>query len=348
MEFNKIHYGDNLEIMRSMKEKTIDLICTDPPFNSDRNYESSEGLAFSDTWNDKEETYAARYKLRRLAEEDHRYIRLNEALEGFDLLLKDNEKMKGYLAFMGPRILEMHRLLKDTGSFYLHCDSSASHYLKSLLDTVFGYKNFRNQIIWSYNKWQSGNKKSFPKTHNIILFYSKTVNSNFNVLFQKELTPDMKGNRKREYKRCISTPKDFKRLTVYDKTNPKAIAQINSSEFNKDEIIYLDNIDPTESLKQIDVWSDIPILGATAKERIGYPTQKPCALYERIIKASSNEGDIVLDPFCGSGTTLDAAHQLNRKWIGIDINEDAMKIAYKRIFSNKKDQQLLLEEKDGK
>ena len=290
---NTIWYGDNLEIMKKMAFNSIDLIYLDPPFNSKRNYNQiykdahgrplpEEALAFCDAWT--------------LTEEKENQIRnfANELLsqgarpdfvkfwETWILALRHtNKALLSYLVFMTVRLWHMHCLLKDTGSIYLHCDPTASHYIKIIMDGVFGHDNFVNEIIWHY---QTGgaSKRHFSRKHDVIFLYSKSKNYYF-------CFDNIKVKR---------TAKSISRAS-----NPKGA-----------------RIQAGDELKiAMDVWTEIQALNPMAKERLGYPTQKPLALLERIIKASCPQDGIVLDPFCGCGTTLDAAQKLNRKWIGIDI-----------------------------
>ena len=337
---NRLYFGDNLNRMRKIKSGKVDLICTDPPFNSGMQYctfyndSEAKKEAFTDIWTYNKTTEKIRDDIENRAndpsnESNYIYEAVRTTLEGFDLQLQNKRSgpkgsMRAYLTYMAPRLVECHRLLKDTGSIYLHCDPTASHYLKTLLDTIFGLENFRNEIIWEYNKWQNSSK-AFQKNHDVILFYSKSNNYTFNTIFKNEMTPDMEANRKRGYKRSISKNKGRKQLTVYDRNNPKARAQINSGEFAVNKIKYLDEEYINRKPKMPDVWTDIHNLGTSANEKLGYPTQKPRNLYERMIKASSNEGDIIFDPFCGTGTTLDAAQVLNRHWVGIDLTFLALK-----------------------
>ena len=209
-----------------------------------------------------------------------------------------------YLVMMTNRLLELHRVLKPSGSLYLHCDPTASHYLKIILDNIFGGENFRNEIIWSYRKWAVA-EKCFSKNHDVILFYVKdNGNSEFNVLLQQ---------------RAPSTLKRF--------GNKKIVSAIDSS----GRRVPSQTLDEeSEGVKMSDVW-DIPIIAPSSKERLGYPTQKPLALLERIIQASSNKGDVVLDPFCGCGTAVHAAQDLGREWIGIDITHLAISLIEKRM-----------------
>ena len=206
--------------------------------------------------------------------------------------------MKGYLKFMEPRLAEMHRLLKDTGSIYLHCDTHASHYLKVMMDNVFGMKHFRNEIVWCYTMPVSSTQH-FPRKHDTIFLYWKTSTGVFNA--------------------------DAIRIPY----NPESIARYGRNQGNKglygDSYVFIDNGKVPE-----DWWVDISKL-KNQTERNGYPTQKPLKLLERIIRASSNQGDVVLDPFCGSGTTLVAAKTLGRKYIGIDQNPEAVRIAQSRL-----------------
>ncbi|MEM9424272.1 MAG: DNA methyltransferase, partial [Spirochaetota bacterium] len=211
--------------------------------------------------------------------------------------------MKAYITYMIQRLIEMKRILKDSGSIYLHCDPTASHYLKTVMDTIFGKNNFINEIVWCYKKWSVA-EKMFSKNHDIILLYSKGSNYTFNIQYQK---------------RAPSTLKRF--------GNNKIVSELSKSGIRKPS-----QTREEESLgvKMADYWN-IPIIAPSAKERTGYPTQKPLALLERIIKASSEEGDLVLDPFCGCATTCVAAQRLGRNWIGIDIEEKAVEVLLDRL-----------------
>ena len=234
---NQLYHGDNLAILREMPDASVDLICTDPPFNTGKDWG-----AFNDKW------------------------------EG---------GLKGYLKFMEPRCVEMRRVLKNTGSLYLHCDPTASHYLKVMLDSVFGIKQFRNEIVWCYD---TGNttSKSYRRLHDAILFYTKTSDYVFSI----PMVPRVCQN------------------------------QILTDNRKKSPSWWID-LKPYRHVKHV--------------ERTSYPTQKPVALYARIIKASSNQHDTILDPFAGSGTTLDAAQSLGRQWIGIDQSEEAISVIQKRL-----------------
>ena len=306
---NKLYFGDNLEILREMDDEQVPLICTDPLFNSGRDYNAfiSDSLAqkkaFTDTWTWDTAARDARADIEHRAYTSDTYKALNNCLKGYDLVLQNavsgsRSGMRAYLAFMGSRLAEMHRVLTKNGSMYLHCDPTASHYLKGVMDAVFGVDNLRRELIWNLNT-ASGYKsqvKGFIRGHDVILYYTKSIDAFvFNKIFQPH---------KPEYIRRFRKVDEHGRR--YRDDRPNSARQ------------YLDQ---TKGVALTDVWSDIMSFqqNSTSIERLGYPTQKPRVLYERMIKASSNEGDIVLDPFCGCGTTIDAAHTLKRQWIGIDI-----------------------------
>ena len=238
-------------------------------------------------------------------------IKVIKTLQPVDLIYADPpfnigifKKMpfKDYLKWCEQWIKECHHVLKSTGSIYLHCDPTASHYLKIIMDNIFGVKNFRNEIVWCY-KTSGKSIEHFPRKHDIILFYSKSNRYLFNEM------------------RIIDTGKNISRYSKIDSEGNKYYMRS-----GKYKVVYKGTV-PVN-----DWWSDISALTNNAKERCGYPTQKPEALLERIIKASSNEGDLVLDPFCGSGTTCVAAKKLNRNYIGIDISNEAIDICKKRMI----------------
>ena len=305
---NKLYFGDNLEILREMPDERVHLICTDPPFNSGRDYNAFIGdslaqkKAFTDTWTWDTAAQDARADIESCAYTSDTYKALDTCLKGYDLVLQNavsgnKGAMRAYLAFMGPRLAEMHRILKDTGSIYLHCDPTASHYLKGVMDAIWDQENhsknesFRNEIVWSYRRWPAKHP-NFQRMHDIILRYVKSANVTWNQLYEPKAASTLKvfGNKKVK--------------SAYAPDGKRIPAEITNEE--------------SKGVPLRDVW-DISVIAPSAKERLGYPTQKPRALYERMIKVSSNEGDIVLDPFCGCGTTIDAAHTLKRQWLGIDI-----------------------------
>jgi DNA modification methylase len=293
---NTLFTNDNLFVLYGMNSEIVDLIYLDPPFNSKRMYSApigtkAAGASFKDmwTWEDVNDAY-----LDKLIE---KYPDLVNFIRSIGRM--HSKAMMAYITYMTQRVIELHRILKSTGSFYLHCDPTASHYLKILLDEVFGSKNFRNEIIWSYQRWTGATEK-FQSMHDVILFYRKSESVTFNPLYEGYSAKSMhKGKR-------FSTTEQGK-VVKQDYTE-----------------------DTTRQKLMRDVW-DISILNSQSKERTGYPTQKPLALMHRIIKASSNQGDIVLDPFCGCATTCVAAQQLGRKWIGIDIEKQAAGVLVERL-----------------
>jgi len=300
---NYLYYGDNLDILRRyIKDESVDLIYLDPPFKSNQAYnilfkerngtESAAQIrAFEDTWHwdrKAEETY-----IEIVEKLPKKVADLIRALRSF----LGNNDMMAYLVMMAIRLQELYRALKPTGSIYLHCDPTASHYLKLVMDAVFGAKNMKNEIIWHYRRW-TGKAKRFQRLHDIIFFCTKEDNYNFNALY----TP--------------YTEKSLYRKQWYH-------TRI------KGDDIYETAIDE-RGVRMGDVW-DIPVINSQAKERLGYPTQKPEMLLERIIKVSSNEGNIILDPFCGCGTTVVIAEKLRRKWIGIDITHLAISLMRHRL-----------------
>ncbi len=305
---NLLFYGDNLEILRNyIPDKSIDLVYLDPPFNSKRayniifkdkegRYPPSQIRAFDDTWHWSEETERALDELSRSEYPAQLYrtlLAFREALGTSDMM--------AYLVMMAIRLAELWRAMKDTASLYLHCDPTASHYLKIILDQVFGVKNFRNEIVWCYTRPGVKHQKQFPRVHDTILYYSKTDKWIFNP--NEIRIPYAKSTIERG-KYSVATSKVTKGI--------------------KERIL------PTGGKLPEDWWR-IPMIQGNSNERVGYPTQKPLALLERIIKASSNEGDVVLDPFCGCGTTVAAAEKLGRRWIGIDITILAINLIEKRI-----------------
>ena len=297
MKKNTLYYGDCLEVMGEWADNSVDLIYLDPPFNSKADYNiifgtqrnggDNEDLAqltaFTDTWewDEKAEKRVALIKSA-IAHPARR------AILAFSEIYPDGSGMLSYLSYMAERIAEMHRLLKDTGSLYLHCDPTASHYLKLILDEVFGKGNFRNEIVWCYTS-PSRAKKFFPRKHDYLLFYTKSNEWVFNA--------------------------DSIRVPYIKRETGKT-----SGIFKKSHTLSSKGKVP-ESW-----WTKFSPVGRIKRERLNYPTQKPLALLNRIIMASSNEGDLVLDPFCGCGTTIVAAHSLKRNWIGIDISAYAIEV----------------------
>ena len=328
MEINQLYYGDCLTVIeKDIDLESADLIYLDPPFNSNRSYnaiykdETGRPLpdqieAFCDLWTLDEERERAIRNLPSLMIDkgvDHSVVKFWESW--MDALRNTNPRMLAYLSYMVERLVWMKDILKPTGSIYLHCDPTASHYIKIMMDGVFGSKNFRNEIIWSYSGWNARLNRSFSSRHDIILFYGKSVNQRFNS-YALEWESEEEYIRVRRQKVYIDD--EGKKYVLSDGGAGKRVRR-----YLAEAMAYGKPVD--------DVW-EIPKINNSSKERLGYPTQKPLALMERIIKASTNEGDVVLDPFCGCATTLEAAEKLNRKWIGIDIAIHAInKVASARL-----------------
>ena len=300
--------GDNLDILRGVNSECVDLIYLDPPFNSNRQYAApigskAAGAAFKDTWtlDDVDEAWHGE-----IADRNPAMYSVVGAAK-----LAHGSGMQSYLIMMAVRLLEMKRVLKKTGSIWLHCDPTASHYLKLLMDVVFGAGNFRNEIAWCYRKWGRPNTTShFQRNHDVVLFYAAGSLAKMNPVYGPP-SKNQERIRRLGYNAGTGRSGGEPILRVYDRE--KAQKKIKEAEAAGTAIYYVDK--PLQGLAYPDYW-DIPIINPMAKERTGYPTQKPLALLERVIKASSNEGDLVLDPFCGCATTLVAAERLNREWVG--------------------------------
>ncbi len=303
MKTNTLYAGDCLDRMSEWADACVDLIYLDPPFNSKVNYnilfgkgkdksrkdDLAQMVAFEDTWQWDADAEERVHNISKAIDHPAHY-----AIKGFDVLFRGGSGMFAYLSYMAERLSEMRRILKPTGSIYLHCDPTASHYLKVIMDEVFGAHNFRNEIIWSYRTGGSS-KKHFSRKHDIILFYGDRKKHTFNLLKEK----------------------------AYTKSETRKAGIVNygggTAEFFEDKYgVY-------NLVNMRDVW-EISYVGSTHTERLGYPTQKPIKLLERIVTASSNENDVVLDPFCGCGTTIEAAHNLKRNWVGIDISYYAIEV----------------------
>lgn len=292
---NTLYEMDNLIVLRGMNSETIDLIATDPPFNTKRNRSSTAGH-YVDNWKWGDTGILPdQWKWNEIHPKWLEEIKDNNPI--LYSVIETSKKVQGedtaaFLCFLSVRFLEMHRILKDTGSIYLHCDPTASHYIKMCMDAVFGKKNFRNEIVWAYTGPGSPGMKQFNRKHDTIFWYNKGDSWIFN-------------------NDAIRIP--HKRLN----TNKKG-AMITAALTPEERDSYLERGKVPETW-----WPDFSPVGRIPSERTGSPDQKPISLYERIIKASSKEGDIVLDPFCGCATTIIAANNLNRRWIGIDRRKDA-------------------------
>ncbi|MYF65882.1 MAG: site-specific DNA-methyltransferase [Chloroflexi bacterium] len=357
---NKLYFGDNLDILRvEVPDESVDLIYLDPPFNSNRTFNllfreaSGEGSAaqiqaFDDTWHWDIESERA---YREVVTDGPR--KLADLLQAMRSFLGQNEMM-AYLTMMAQRMVELHRVLKPTGSIYLHCDPTASHYLKLLMDAVFGVKNFRNEITWKRTISHNDAKRNFSSLSDCIFFYSKEDA----YVFRPQYTPYSEEHIATIYKYIdedgrrystsnIRSPHPRPNLT-YDykgyKPHPNGwtISFEKMQQLDEQGRLYFPKskngrirlklyLDEMQGIPLGNQWDDIPVIGSHAKERLGYPTQKPEALLERIILASSNEGDVVLDPFCGCGTAVAVAERLGRRWIGIDVTHLAISLMKSRL-----------------
>jgi site-specific DNA-methyltransferase (adenine-specific) len=356
---NHLYYGDNLTVVRdSIAAESVDLIYLDPPFNSNASYNvlfkdksgnqsAAQIEAFDDTWEWNDTAEAAYGDVMRGANAP--VATMLRAMRSF---LGDNDMM-AYLAMMAVRLVELHRVLTPTGSLFLHCDPTASHYLKILLDAVFGAKCYRNEIIWKRTTAHSDTKGRFSHESDTILFFSHGSETTWNAQFlphsEKYIAShyrhrDARGlhrhdniirsqsmgerpNLAYEYKGFIP---QYGWRVVRDKL--EAFDADDRIHWSKSGTPYLKRYLHEQAGEVVgNLWDDIPPVNSQAQERLGYPTQKPVALLERILKASSNPGDVVLDPFCGCGTTVHAAQKLGRNWIGIYITHLAIGLIEKRL-----------------
>jgi DNA modification methylase len=375
-EKNKLYYGDNLAVLRDyIPSNSVDLIYLDPPFNSRQDYNvlfaekdgsrsASQITAFKDTW---EWNLEAERSYEEVVEAGGRVA---DAMRAFRTLLGGSD-MLAYLAMMAPRLIELRRVLKDTGSIYLHCDPTASHYLKLLMDATFGPQMFKNEIIWKRTSSHSAAKR-WGDIHDVILFYSKSSNFVWNELLLEHdesysaryknldnsgqawaddnlTAPGVRHGQSGMNWRGFDVTSKNSHWKVNNKTVVNLVGVERAETMNTLE--KLDLLDEhgfihwpksrqgfprfkrylSGGTKVQDVITDIPPINSQAQERLGYPTQKPEALLERILRASSNEGDVVLDPFCGCGTTVQVAQKLNRRWIGIDITHLAIGLIKTRL-----------------
>ena len=293
-----LFHGDNLDFLRGINSGAIDLIATDPPFNKEierrgRKGSDCEAAEYPDSWSWKENVHPSWLKL---IKDD--YPAINEVIEG--ACEAHSEDMGAFCCFLAVRLLEMHRVLKENGSIFVHCDPTASHYIKALLDAAFGEKNFINEISWCY-EGAGRSKKCFSRKHDTILWYSKGQKFLYN---------------------SIRVPIPEHALPRYNQHDENGQYQIDGKGYK----YYV-----KDGKNASDWWVGIPSLGSTSKKRVGYPTQKPVALYSRIIEAATEKSDWVLDPFIGSGTTGIAAEQLGRNWIGMDDWHEVERIIRDRI-----------------
>ncbi len=354
---NKLFFGDCLEVMREeIPDASVDLIYLDPPFNSKRIYNASMGgaqwEAFSDTW----QWHEAIEDFHEVASDPE----LAPTMEGLRMVLGEGSSM-AYLSYMANRLREFSRALKDTGSIYLHCDPTMSHYLKVVMDGVFGNEHFRNEIHWRRNesgaKGSQHSARSWGSNVDSVFFYTKGSNSFFNPL-QKSQSPqdkrrlfpkvDSYGERYNTKMTAWRSPSmgprpnlcyEFRGIYPPYPSGWRLSLERMEEEYAKGNIVIADSKLERRSYEKNyrgvspgNLWADKELLlGAQSRERLGYPTQKPVTLLERIIQASSNVGDVVLDPFCGCGTTIHAAQNLDRQWIGIDICVKACQVIEQRL-----------------
>lgn len=371
-----LYYGDNLDVLRRhLKNESVDLVYLDPPFNSAESYNAffqekdgtaaaSQIQAFEDTWEWNLESQKAYEDLVMTPG------KVSEVMQAFKTFLGTSDMM-AYLAMMAPRLVELRRVMKNTGALYLHCDPTASHYLKLLCDAILGKDNFQNEIIWKRTSAHNSAKR-FGPVHDSILFYSKSENFTWNQVFQgysedylekfyrfsdekgKFRIGDLTGAGTRTGEsgqawRNVNPTRAGRHWAVPTKVLVELFGEKSESwsvqkkldALDKQGLIYWPSkgkiprfkgyYNPNAGIPAADVITDIPPIASQSAERLGYPTQKPVALLERFIKASSNPGDIVLDPFCGCGTTIDAAEKLDRKWIGVDITQLATSLIKSRL-----------------
>ena len=365
-KMNRLFYGDNLPVLREhVADESVDLVYLDPPFNSNRSYSvifgkkisddaNAQIQAFDDTWHWTPETDRLYRDILVWTNTD-----VADALEAFRRLLGESDAM-AYLVMMAPRLYELRRVLKPTGSLVLHCDPTMSHYLKVLLDSMFGAENLRNEIIWQRTGSKGLQTVRLASNHDVLLVYGKTAKATWNkdAAFISYDLSDLPAKTAAKYSNI--EPGTGRRYELKDLTNPNPDRPNLTYEFlgvtkvwrwtkermqkAYDEGLVVQTapgrvprvkkyLDEQKGLPIGDVWSDIPPLNSQAAERLGYPTQKPLALLERIIKLMTDEGDVVLDPFCGCGTTVDAAQKLGRRWIGIDITYISVDLIIKRLMA---------------
>ncbi|MFZ1087061.1 MAG: DNA methyltransferase [Terracidiphilus sp.] len=362
---NQLYYGDNLQVLRdAIASESVDLVYLDPPFNSQANYnilfKSSKGQqsqaqieAFVDTWHWNDQAELAFDEVLKSGNSE-----VSEMLRAFRSFLKENDMM-AYLTMMAVRLLELHRVLKSTGSLYLHCDPTASHYLKILLDAIFSAEMFRNEVTWKRTTTHS-DSKTWSRVSDTIFFYTKSNKFTWNTpriphseayIADKYRNDDGDGRLYQLDNMTSPNPRPHMMYVWKGFAFPEKgwrYSEETMERLDADGRIWyprrkngdLDTtkrprlkryLDEMEGGVTGDIWIDIFPINSQAQERLGYPTQKPLALLERVIEASSKEGDVVLDPFCGCGTTIHAAQKLKRKWVGIDITHLAISLIEKRL-----------------
>ncbi len=350
-----LYFGDNLFVLRDeIKSESVDLVYLDPPFNSKRDYNllfktpkghdsDAQIAAFEDSWHWGEQ---AEREFAELLHQENTDV--SEMIQSLRRFLNESDMM-AYLVMMANRLVELHRVLKSNGSLYLHCDPTASHYLKIVLDTVFGAENFRNEIIWKRTSAHS-DAKTLGNSHDVLLFYSKSNE----IIWNKQYQPYNQEYIKSHYRYLDENGRKFRtdNLTATSLSGGgytyewNGVTKIWRCPIHKMQelhdskrlhytksgsVEYIRYLDEMSGTPLQDLWDDLSPINSQSAERLGYPTQKPLELLERIIQASSNEGDVVLDPFCGCGTAVHAAQSLKREWIGIDITHLAISLIEKRM-----------------
>jgi DNA modification methylase len=334
-----LFFGDNLDILSTyIGDESVDLVYLDPPFNSNRTYNAifkrkdgspaaAQIQAFDDTW---QWSLESEIVFRRVVESGGE---ISRTLRGLREILQPSD-MLAYLVMMAPRLIELRRVLKSTGSLYLHCDPTASHYLKVILDAVFGPQGFRNEISWRRTPFSGSSKakaQQLPRSHDVLLFYTKGSEWTWHgptLPYTSDYLKRFKWKDDHGYYRKTLL-KTYSQATLDRLRDEDRLIE---PERHGSNYSYKQYLDESSGTRQVDdVWIDINMLNPVAKERLGYPTQKPVALLERIIEESSNVGDVILDPFCGCGTAIDAAERLGRRWIGIDITKVAIEVIQTRL-----------------
>ncbi len=353
---NRLYFGDNLSILRDhIADESIDLVYLDPPFNSNANYNvlfaektgeksAAQITAFEDTWHWSIESERAFHEV--VTEGPQK---LSELLQALRSVLGQNDMM-AYLTMMAARLAELHRVLKPAGSLYLHCDPTASHYLRVLLDVIFGPERFLNEIVWQ-RTGAHNDARRFGRVTDTLLFYSKGGKYTFNPQYMEydpayieeryryrdpdgrrfwantATSPNPRPNMMYEWKGQPSPPYGWR----FERATMERLESEGRLYYSKSGMVYVKNyLDEQKGRAAQNLWTDIP-MSKSGAERLGYPTQKPEALLERIIQAGSNEGDLILDPFCGCGTAIAVSERLHRRWIGIDITHLAIALMRHRL-----------------
>jgi site-specific DNA-methyltransferase (adenine-specific) len=357
MDGSHLYFGDNFDVLQThVADDSIDLVYLDPPFNSKAKYnllyeatqderEAAQQTVFRDSWSWGDE---AEFCLERILSAGGRTAALANALT---VALQRSDTM-AYLVMMGARLIEIHRVMKPTGSLYLHCDPTASHYLKLILDSIFGATNFQDEIIWQRTNAHNFKSRCYPRVHDVIFFYTKTGEYKYHQPYGPFSAQQLARYEKDPITGRMTTGQDMTIMngdpTPWRGTTPRAprgwglslsereklwrsgmiLKRRDGSPRLDGRIVYLDE---KKGVPVSDIWTDVPRIANTSGERLGYPTQKPLGLLKRIIEASSNKGDTILDPFCGCGTTVHAAATLGRKWVGIDVSLYGIRLIERRL-----------------